>query len=260
MGHFSRLIYVEMKTCRAQIHFNALQAELDKWLEHPKRYSIRQDTDFNHGVHIIRVDIGYTPETIPVLVGDFIHNLRSALDNLAWELAHLPPKRVFTESDERHIHFPIFKCRDSTYLSRRGLFPPAVAEIFDSLQPYVRGDAFRDDPLWQLNELWTLDKHRAIPMNSHSMNLGFPGTEWQRYAREVDNGVEVHFPILAYYASEMYLKPTVSVEILFGEHMGDFIISRARLGEINDFVRKNVIPRFMGFFPEAPDSLKGIGD
>jgi hypothetical protein len=259
MDQFSRLIYVEMKTRRAQEHFTALQAELDKWLENPKKYTVREYTDFDHGVHIVRVEIGYISKAIPVLVGDFVHNLRSALDNLAWELAHLPPKRVFTEAGERHINFPIFKRRDDpTYVSRRSLFPSAVAEIFDSFQPYKRGDAFRDDPLWQLNELWTLDKHRAIPMNSNSVNLNFPGTEWQRYFREIDYGAEVHFPILMYYASKVHLKPTVSVEILFGEHMGDFVISRARLGEINDFVRKDVIPRFMCFFPEAPDSLKGI--
>ena len=258
MGKFTRLIYVEMKTRRAKEHFDALQAELDKWLKHPQKYAVAENTDFDHGVHIVRVEIGFVPETIPVLVGDFVHNLRSALDNLAWELAHLTPKRTFTEAEQRRIQFPIFGSADSTYLSRRSLFPSAVADIFDSLQPYKRGDAFRDDPLWQLNELWTLDKHRSVPMNSHSMNLGFPGTEWQRYAHPVEDGVEVHFPILMYYTSKVHLKPTVTVEILFGEFMGDFTITRERLSEIHDFVRKDVIPRFMGFFPEAPDSLKAI--
>src|ERR1039458_7395547 len=221
MDQFSRLIYVEMKARRAQKHFSTLQAELNKWLEDPKKYAVLENTDFDHGEHIVRVETGYIPEAIPMLLSDFVHQLRSCLDNLAWELAHLPPKRSFTEVEERQIYFPIFAWRDSTYISRRSLFPPAVAEIFDSLQPYKREQSFRDDPLWQLNELSTRDKHRAIPMNSNSVNLGFPGTEWKRYFREIDYGAEVHFPILMYYASKVHLKPTVTVAILFGEHMGD---------------------------------------
>jgi hypothetical protein len=47
----------------------------------------------------------------------------------------------------------------------------------------------------------------------------------------------------------MNLDPTVSVEPLFGEHMGQFGIPMGRLREINEFVANDVIPRFTRFFP-----------
>jgi hypothetical protein len=128
-----------------------------------------------------------------------------------------------------------------------------VADIFDTLQPYLRGDAFRDDPLWQLNELWTMDKHRGIPMNSNFVKIAFPVSGWERntfYSPQY--GLEVHFPLVQFCTSEVDIKPTVTVEILFGEYMGDFVVSRARLGEINDFVRNEAIPRFARFFPQRP--------
>jgi len=248
----NRLIYVEMKTDRAQVHFDALQVELDKWLDSPKHYTVTEYTDFDKAVHIFRVQIGTVQKLIPSLLSDFIHNLRSALDNLAWELAHLLPARTppLTDRQERSIQFPIARFDDPTYRSLLGLFPSAVTGTLDLLQPYHRGNAYRDDPLWQLNELWTMDKHRTIPMNSSNLLLAFsPLVGWERYVRRLQNGVEVHFPIGVFFDREMNLKPAITVEILFGDHMGDFIVSRARLGEINDFVRKDVIPRFASFFP-----------
>jgi hypothetical protein len=108
-------------------------------------------------------------------------------DLVAWRLAHLPPVRVFTKTQERQINLPIFETRNSTYDDRRKLFPPAVADIIDTLQPYLRGNAFRDDPLWQLNELWTMDKHRTIPMSSHSLNIRFPMAGWERFIAAATN-------------------------------------------------------------------------
>lgn len=254
-----RLLYVEMKTSRAQKHFDALQADIDDWLSHPKHYTVTEETKFESALHIIKIEIGPVWDTIPMLLSEFVHCLRSSLDNLAWELAHLrlPPLDRFTngighfaEKQEKIIQFPIFRDDNSTYADRRRLFPSAVAEIFDTLQPHLRGDAYRDDPLWQLNELWTMDKHRGIPMNSNALQLSSPGTEWQRFVHYLQYHVEVRFPILLFFTSEVEFKPTVTVEVLFGEYMGEFSVTREGLSEINNFVRTNVIPRFTGFFAQ----------
>src|ERR1039458_202302 len=245
------LTELDMKTSRAQFHLDALQAEMERWLKDPNNLTIREHTDFNKALHIFRIDLALNSKLIPVLLGDFLCCLRSALEQLAWGLAHLDTKRGFTEKEERNISFLIFKQRDSTYEDRRALFPSAVAEVFDSIQPYLRGNAYRDDPLWQLNELWTMDKHRAIPMNCNVLNVSFPAPleVWAPYARHFEDRVEVHFPLTLFLSSEVHLKPTASADILFGERMGQFEISRNRLREINDFVRNDVIPRFTGFFP-----------
>jgi hypothetical protein len=33
---------------------------------------------------------------------------------------------------------------------------------------------FGTTPFWQLNELWTMDKHRAIPVNANNFKVRFP--------------------------------------------------------------------------------------
>jgi hypothetical protein len=242
------LLYVKMKARRADEHFQALEREIETWIR-SNPYSIIDYDDFKKALHICRIEIAPAPEIIPMLVGDFICCLRSSLDQLAWRLAHLPPTRTFTEREKRQIHFPIFGIQDDTYQSRRSLFPSAVASVIDTFQPYLRSNAFRDDPLWQLNELWTLDKHRTIPMNSNSMQIHFPLAGWEEYVRtDFEYHIEVHFPIAVFYAGNVHLKPSVSVEVLFGEYMGDFTVPMSRLGEVNNFVRNDVIPRFAGFF------------
>ncbi|HXR16617.1 MAG TPA: hypothetical protein VN777_10505 [Terriglobales bacterium] len=238
-----RLVYVDMKTRRAQFHLDTLEVTVKNWID-SKPYTVIHDDNFEKAVHIVRIEDEITPELIPMSLGDFVCCLRAALDQLAWALR----VRTLSEREQRQVQFPIAKVRDATYEIKRALFPPAVADDIDSFQPYLRGDSFSSDPLWQLNELWTMDKHRAIPCNSNSFNLNFPFQGWQRYLRHFTNAIEVHFPIAAFYEGPMNLEPEISVEILFGEHMGEFEVSMGRLREINDFVGKRVIPRFTRFF------------
>jgi hypothetical protein len=243
-----RLIYVKMKARRADEHFQALDAEIRKWAAKP--YTVTKHLQFEKLLYVVQVDITATPELVAMLLGDFVCCLRSSLDQLAWSLAHLDRVRKFTVREERQIHFPIFTVRDNTYKDRRALFPSTVADVIDTFQPYLRGNAFRDDPLWQLNELWTMDKHRSIPVSPYSLNIGFALDGWQRFvnsATNLNHYFEVAFPLGLALTSDVNLEPSISVEILFGD--ATFEISFARLGEINNFVRNEVIPRFTGFFP-----------
>jgi len=42
-----------------------------------------------------------------------------------------------------------------------GCIHPRAQAIIKRLQPYTRGDEFASDPLWKLNELSNMDKHRV---------------------------------------------------------------------------------------------------
>lgn len=243
------LIHVDMKSRWAQEHFDALEAALAKWKELPP-YTVTHEDDLKHLLQVWRVEIGLTPESIPKHLGDWVCCLRSALDRLAWEMAHvLAPSRIFTEREERNISFLIFKDDNPTYRDRRSLFPPAVADAFDGIQPYVRGAAYRDHLLWQLNELWNMDKHRTVPISESSLMVNFPMEGWEGFMHHFDYGFEVHFPLGMAWQSPVNLKPNITFEITFGEYQGAFSVSLDRLREINEFVRNDVIPQFASFFP-----------
>jgi hypothetical protein len=241
------LAFADMKIRWAQKHFDALQKEIERWLNLPA-YTAVNKTDLDGGYEIWRIALRPQPMDIPMLLGDFVCCLRSGLEQLAWGLAHLDTKRILSDTDNKNISFLIAKDDDSTYRNRTRLFPPVVASVLDTLQPYHRGNAFRDDPLWKLNELWNLDKHRTIPINSSSLHIRFPMDGWERFVSQFTNHVEVKFPLIVAWPSPVELKPEVTVEIHFGEYMGSFEVSVAELKEINDFVRNDVIPRFAGFF------------
>jgi len=99
-----------------------------------------------------------------LIIGDCLHNLRSALDNLVYDLviAHHgdPPPPQFVEYSE----FPIFgpKAMNSNARKKRiGGVDPNAQTIIEGLQPHNRGNKFASDPLWQLHQLSNMDKHRV---------------------------------------------------------------------------------------------------
>lgn len=98
-------------------------------------------------------------ESVPIQwsanVGDIIHNLRSALDHLAYELVQangrLATKTTFPISDNEakfKAHFP---------QALHGASTTAISTI-ESLKPYKGGN----DDLWRIHQLDIIDKHRAI--------------------------------------------------------------------------------------------------
>lgn len=93
-----------------------------------------------------------------LILGDAVHNIRSALDYIVWRLAgsHL---------DDRTSVFPIYASEDDWNraqwrFQRRPIHPDALAYI-KTLQPYTRPDPKRAK-LWLLQELDARDKHKLI--------------------------------------------------------------------------------------------------
>ena len=96
------------------------------------------------------------PPEIPVLAGDVIQNLRSALDHVAYQLF-----RIVQELRERAstVYFPIAE-NHTKYQAQKGgqtsgMSRQAIGAI-DAIQPYRGGN----DALWHLHKLNIIDKHR----------------------------------------------------------------------------------------------------
>src|SRR5206468_11659498 len=123
--------------------------------------------------HILRVNILDVPTEIVLTVGDAFYNLRFALDQLVWALSRLkaiPP---------RFVQFPVIEdwnakgTQDRFAKQLTGVCSEAISEI-KTFQPYHRGTAYKSHPLWRLNELCNLDKHRRVPVDGHAAEIRFP--------------------------------------------------------------------------------------
>jgi hypothetical protein len=174
----------ELKFQRAFRHLKDIDAFTKGWVD-GDHHTTRQEPDPNDGrivVYATAEQPGEDPLSLDV--GEFLHNMRSGLDNLAFNLAGSftdPLPQDITESSE----FPIFGDRDrqgnlgtgSTRFNRvdgngnptrgsglykiRGWAPGAQAAV-EGLQPYHRGNAYESDPLWVLHELDNINKHRLL--------------------------------------------------------------------------------------------------
>ena len=109
------------------------------------------------------------------IIGDIVHNLRSALDQIAWGLSvdyqatlgsRPPPDPIPRDDPWRVISFPI--CTRATQWAsavRQKLWAvdPALLASLQGLQPYITGPQASDrEPLAVLEELWNIDKHRHL--------------------------------------------------------------------------------------------------
>lgn len=123
------------------------------------------------------------------IIGDIVHNLSSALDNLVWELVQInlhPPvlptganhrDRAEWERKERAIGFPFCdEAKKWPNMRDRCLFfvDPSLYAVFEEMQPFYAWQHRREDPkhhpLWVLHKLWNRDKHHTVNLTTVALD------------------------------------------------------------------------------------------
>ena len=188
---------VEAKIDRAKQHLDALNGAIETYLDKdPYRFVSDEHTDEHSYRYEIFLEVDEFPpdEMWGPIIGDAVHNLRSALDHLAWELA-LPETR---EQTPRRIEFPIFLDDPAQNAEARGRLAVKLAclrpeshALVDAAQPYNTGNPHH--PLWLLQALWNTDKHRTLhtagflfgtPSDDPENLFGYAGYSFGGFARE----------------------------------------------------------------------------
>jgi hypothetical protein len=131
------------------------------------------------------------PVEISTTIGDILHNLRSALDSLAYELARRGLDRPMTAEEERACVFPVTKTperfdqffdkasKHERTRIRSALYGARARAAFRSVQPFrIHEEAillgvqvsetyeqeYRWSELYRLTQLSNLDKHRRLTL------------------------------------------------------------------------------------------------
>jgi hypothetical protein len=152
----------ELKLERATEHLRDLDVQVGDWLEVAYRYDAELDPQSGKK-HIRMKVLNPPPERLRTIIGDCLHNLRSALDNLAYELAVAHQGGPLPEPYDRWSEFPVFGERPMSTDARKrkiGCIHPKAQVVIRRLQPYQRGERYTLHPLWQLHQLSNFDKHR----------------------------------------------------------------------------------------------------
>ncbi|MGE0599916.1 MAG: hypothetical protein AB7J35_10395 [Dehalococcoidia bacterium] len=182
-----------LKLQRAQEHLEALQREIQDF-DRRSPNTVVVEPNVNGYNFPIRLSL---KEAVPLdrwglLIGDCIHNARSALDHAVWQLTG---KTV--DAEDTRTQFPIFddpkKFRD---FGRRMIatLDPATQfrprAIIKWMQPYRRAHP-RNAGLWVLHQLDVADKHKV---------LGIGAVVHNRIEVRVEgvNGTLVHSPAFTF--------------------------------------------------------------
>ncbi|MDQ3963590.1 MAG: hypothetical protein M3277_06735 [Actinomycetota bacterium] len=169
----------DLKLKRAEEHRKAFKAEVEEFFEgDPYAITLKRNPQTGKDRVLIEPKRPLPGVRWGTLVGDCVHNLRSALDQMVWVLTcangNIPPNPVPRGDKWRKIAFPIYE--EPPFRDGFGGEVPwepgkpkclwgvnqAFATAFHQLQPYQHGTDTKRQALWVLNELWSIDKHRTI--------------------------------------------------------------------------------------------------
>jgi hypothetical protein len=189
------------KIRRAHIHLKTLATLVDEF-EASQPYSLTPEPGERPNEVAYRLSIRReAPAEISTVIGDVLHNLRSALDSLAYGLA-VQSKGELTEEEEAVISFPwkrspmeydrffgigvSTKNRDDARLVRGGIYGQEARDAMRAVQPFFvwetapnlseteRYQLSDDDLKWssihRLSRLNNIDKHRRLP----AVGVGWP--------------------------------------------------------------------------------------
>ncbi len=162
----NQLLAIHDRLRRADEHLEEVKALLRAYYrEQP--YNITGE--FDPDAAQIRYAFGEVNAPPPVRVatigGEVLHNLRSALDHLAWELVEENEAGNATKDTA----FPVLKAAPAA--NAQGISPPphvaggvsaTASALIQRVQPYQLGLDFAADPVYLLRELNNIDKHRHV--------------------------------------------------------------------------------------------------
>lgn len=153
---------IRAKLDRAHVHLKALQAEIPVFFARDP-YEVGMNLDCKAGKCSVHIEVReHPPLAWSVMVGDIVHNLRSALDHLAWQLVLVSGAEPVIGATQ----FPIFTSEPGNSNERgkwnryvAGMADP-ILEYMREVQPYADRDGAHEHSLVILATFSNEDKHR----------------------------------------------------------------------------------------------------
>ncbi|HLW52531.1 MAG TPA: hypothetical protein VKW06_06780 [Candidatus Angelobacter sp.] len=233
-----------MKIERAKEHIRNLDATIQAFLsDKPYRIGAKPHSipSLEHTTLYV-AEVKPVPDNISLILGDAIHNLRSALDHLAWQLVELGGGKP-----DKNTYFPICE-RPHQYASMMGnreiqKIPKDARDILEAIQPYNTMDM----TLWLLHQLDISDKHRLLltvvtSMDKWGVDFALGQTLWFNEHRFLP--LVVGYEIINIPTSTYHRQPhhnfQLGVDIAFGE-------SEIPEGELVIYTLKKMVDFVEGF-------------
>jgi hypothetical protein len=165
---------IEAKLDRAEHHLRVLREAAQSNVQTGSEDDLVKtwtDRDRQGRVRVRVKEMGEIPVEWHVRIGECVHDMRSALDHLAYGL-NIIGSRQDPPPNHGQSAFPIYSDRRTYRKGRRPAaplirhFPWGARTMVESLQPYHgrKNDPFSPRRLNDLAELSNIDKHRRFPV------------------------------------------------------------------------------------------------
>jgi hypothetical protein len=156
---------VRLKLTRARAHIDAIRDKAAAFVgQTPRPFDVRvEEHDLADGsggleYRLFAVVRDQPPRDLAPMIGDAVHNIRSALDYLVYELA--PP----SVRESNKTQFPIYTDEDAYRKDGERLIKGIVGDerlLIERVQPWQANEP-HGDPLEVLRRLSNRDKHRLL--------------------------------------------------------------------------------------------------
>jgi hypothetical protein len=195
------------------------------------------------------------PRRVAVLVGDYLYNLRSALDHLVYTLAVANLGEPLPEKIARGSEFPIFNDAISYAKgqSRKiGGIAPEAQKTIEEFQPY-HARRLRSHPLWLLHELSNIDKHRAPHLAIAAHLATQPPLPFTEYTAAFKSGrlLEHETEVVRYHMSGRQKKVAFDffVDLVFAHTLFSRRRVLATLRVLQKYIVGDILPPLRKFLP-----------
>lgn len=147
----------DLKIQRAEKHYAELSALIKK--RKPFRYFVETNFKTGEKATFAKKD-NEVANQAAIIIGDIIHNLRSALDHTYWQCTE---KFAKSDSEKKNIQFPITKneqaLKDSVLPGLPSRVSGSFALALQNLKPYREGG---NRSLCLIHDLDVMDKHKLL--------------------------------------------------------------------------------------------------
>jgi hypothetical protein len=177
---------VALKLARADHHLREIGDMVDAYLaSNPYMPESRIATEGNMRVNRTYLKLAHPiSNEVAVIVGDFFHNLRSSLDHLARGLVLTEGNRPRDEQPDP-TSFPIRRGERRGGLRISGGAHPDALALVERMQPYHAGNRYKEHPLFLINDLNNVDKHRSL----HLVTAAVVGAEMSMAFKNSGEGI-----------------------------------------------------------------------
>jgi hypothetical protein len=240
---------VRLKIERAKKHIQDLDLAIRAFCNSEDTYTLAPK-DYPEIAHVgLQIDyVRPIPGDIGLGIGDAVHNLRSSLDHLAWQLVE-----AGGGTPNKDTYFPICQS-EQQYASaigkgEIGKMRIGTHKILEAVQPYTT----HDDTLWHIHDLDRVDKHRLIltvvgVMKSWGVRLGLNNIQFPVMPGEpLVRGYEVMRLPTGTYQRHPHKDFELGLDITFGQF--EIVAGKPVLETLDGMAKlvSNIISKFEPF-------------